>query len=120
MARPPIDIDAKQVEKLAALHCSVQEIAGFFECSRDTIERRFAAELTKGRASGKMKLRDMQWKAAEKGNVAMLIWLGKQYLDQQDKLEQQHTLTPDDSKDKSIESAERIRQLAEKVLEGKK
>jgi hypothetical protein len=26
----------------------------------------------------------MQWKSAEKGNVTMQIWLGKQYLQQRD------------------------------------
>ena len=29
----------------------------------------------------------MQWRACEKGNVSMLIWLGKQILGQQDKSE---------------------------------
>ena len=29
----------------------------------------------------------MQWKAADKGNVAMLIWLGKQVLGQTEKSE---------------------------------
>lgn len=35
----------------------------------------------------KIKLRQYQWKNAEKGNVAMQIWLGKQYLGQRDKFE---------------------------------
>ena len=29
----------------------------------------------------------MQWKAAERGNTSMLIWLGKQILGQSDKQE---------------------------------
>ena len=33
----------------------------------------------------RVQLRQWQWKAAEKGQVAMLIWLGKQYLDQNEK-----------------------------------
>ena len=32
----------------------------------------------------------MQWKSAEKGNVTMQIWLGKQNLGQSDKQEVQH------------------------------
>jgi hypothetical protein len=84
MARPPIDIDASDVYKLAKFHCSNKEIAEFFDCSTDTIERRFAAELTKGRAESRINLRKLQWQSAAKGNVSMQIWLGKQYLGQLD------------------------------------
>lgn len=84
MARPQLDIDAAQVEKLAALGAKVEEIADFFQCSRDTIHGRFSAELRKGRASLRLKLRQWQLKTAEKGNATMQIWLGKQLLDQKD------------------------------------
>ena len=36
----------------------------------------------------------MQWKAAESGNVSMLIWLGKQMLGQSEKQEIQTTELP--------------------------
>lgn len=84
MARPKAEINAKQVQKLATLGTKVSEIADFFGVSRDTIERRFAAELTKGRAALRESLRAAQIKAAKRGNPAMLIWLGKQYLGQSD------------------------------------
>lgn len=87
MARPQIEIDALQVEKLASIGAKNNEIADFYNCSTDTIERRFAAELTKGRANLRLSLRRWQLKAAEKGNAAMLIWLGKQLLEQSDKTE---------------------------------
>lgn len=87
MARPLLPIDSEQVEKLAAMHCTNVEIANFFGCHVDTISDRFSKELDKGRAAGRMKLRQLQWKAAEKGNVAMMIWLGKQMLGQHDKYE---------------------------------
>lgn len=48
MARPPVKIDAKQVEKLAAIGCSQAEIGQVVGCSRHTLERRFATALTKG------------------------------------------------------------------------
>lgn len=89
MARPPLDIDPEQVAKLAALHCTTKEIADFFECSPDTIERRFAAELTKGRSTGKIKLRRLQWQIAEGKHAVMCIFLGKQYLGQKDKSEEE-------------------------------
>lgn len=90
MARPQIEIDHEEVIKLASIGCSNEEIAAFFDCSKDTIERRFAAELTKGRENGKTRLRRLQWQAATKGNVVMQIWLGKQMLGQKDKQETEH------------------------------
>ncbi len=86
MARPQIEIDPKEVYKLASYGCTNAEIADFCECSKDTIERRFAAELIKGRATCKIRLRSLQWKSAENGNAAMLIWLGKQELGQSDSI----------------------------------
>lgn len=97
MARPPIPVDEDQVLKLATLHCTNKEIAAFFEISVDTLTRRFADILNKGRETGRMALRRMQWKYADKGNVVMLIWLGKQYLEQSDKLESK-TEVKNDSK----------------------
>ena len=37
---------------------------------------------------GKISLRRAQFEKAIGGNVAMMIWLGKQHLDQRDKIEQ--------------------------------
>ncbi len=50
MARPVKPISPKGVERLASEGNNNIEIADFFEVSTDTIERRFAAELRKGRA----------------------------------------------------------------------
>lgn len=82
-----LDIDPEQVIKLAERQWSNREIAAFMDCDEGTIRNRFSAELAKGRDCGKAKLRDLQWKAAIAGNTTMLIWLGKQYLDQSDKNE---------------------------------
>ncbi len=84
MARPKKVIDEKLVEKLAAIHCTIAEIADICGVSRDTIERNYAALITKARATGKSSLRRHQWEAVKKGNVSMMIWLGKQILDQKD------------------------------------
>lgn len=84
MARPKLKLDAGTIERLAAIACTTQEIADVLECSPDTIERRFAGCLKKGRATARTSLRRMQWKAAEKGNATLLIWLGKQLLGQTD------------------------------------
>lgn len=85
MARPKKKIDAQLVIKLAAIHCTVEEIATVCGCSKDTLERRFMKELNSGRAEGRTSLRRLQWAQAQKGNVSMLIWLGKQILGQKDR-----------------------------------
>lgn len=85
--RPLKDVDPKQVFTLAKIGCSLREMSAVCDCSIDTLERRFAEQIEKGRESGKSKLRRKQWQAAMKGNVVMLIWLGKQMLKQADKFE---------------------------------
>jgi hypothetical protein len=83
--RPPIAIDAKSVEELAARGCTLQEIAGILGCSHDTIERNFASKVALGKNRLAERLRGKQIDLAMQGSVPMLIWLGKQYLDQRDK-----------------------------------
>jgi hypothetical protein len=99
MGRPLIEIDSESFDKLCFMHCTESEIAGFFECSIDTIGRwckrtykTTFAELREQKASrGKVSLRRMQWKLAEKGDKTMLIWLGKQELGQMDKSREEIT-----------------------------
>tara|TARA_Y100000004_G_scaffold60570_1_gene67691 strand:- start:2178 stop:2489 length:312 start_codon:yes stop_codon:yes gene_type:complete len=83
MARPKkYDIDTDQLEKLASFGCTNLEIASFFGCTESLIRKSYSEYLTKGRNKGKIRLRQMQYKLAEKGNATMLIWLGKQDLGQ--------------------------------------
>jgi len=85
MGRPKLDIDPNIVERLAMRFCSKSEIAAVIGCDGKTIANRFSEEYDKGRENGKSVLRELQWKAASAGNIAMLIFLGKQYLGQSDK-----------------------------------
>lgn len=95
MARPRKEISQQEFEKLCLLQCTQQEIAGWFDCSPDTIERwcqreynkRFAEVFAQNRGKGKISLRRMQWQLAEK-SPAMAIFLGKNLLGQTDKVEQ--------------------------------
>ena len=95
MARPRIEINKINFEKLCGLQCTLDEIADFFDCSPDTIERWCKREYKRGfaevfkqkRGKGKIALRRMQWQSAEDGNVTMQIFLGKQFLGQSDKIE---------------------------------
>jgi hypothetical protein len=94
MARPRIEIDFENFKKLCGLQCTLSEIASFFTCSEDTIERWCKRELNLSFAdafkmysvNGKISLRRWQFKMAEH-NVTMAIWLGKQWLGQTDKRE---------------------------------
>ena len=88
MARPKkYNLDTKQIEQLASFGCTNIEIASFFGCDESLIRKSYSEYIAKGRDSGKIRLRQYQWASAKKGNVAMLIWLGKQMLGQADKQE---------------------------------
>jgi hypothetical protein len=94
VARPRKKIDPKLVKALAQMQCTMSEIAAACECSVDLLERRFADIIKEAREGGKLSLRRYQWRAAEKGNVTMQIWLGKNVLGQKDKsLEEQQAYT---------------------------
>lgn len=90
-----------QLVNMIRIQCTAQEICGILGMSEDTLGRRIAerniegvknfADLYKKHSGeGKASLRRMQWKAAEAGNPTMLVWLGKNMLDQRDKVEQDH------------------------------
>jgi hypothetical protein len=85
--KPPLDIDAEHVRKLAELGLNNVDIAGFFGCDESTIRKRFPEYLSKGRIDRRIVLHTGQYQAAKDGNIAMLIWLGKQELGQSEKSE---------------------------------
>lgn len=92
--RPKIEIDQEQFEKLCAFQCTLEEISDWFRVSEDTIERwcestynkLFKEVYKEFQGRGKVSLRRMQFKIAEK-NATMAIFLGKQYLGQKDVVE---------------------------------
>lgn len=89
-------IDKKIFENLCFLQCTESEIAGVFDVDEDTLETwikktynmRFSEVFKRKSASGKMSVRRAQFRLAE-NNATMAIWLGKQYLGQTDKVENQ-------------------------------
>jgi hypothetical protein len=91
--KPKRDIDAKQVRKLAEIGLNNVEIAGFFGCDETTIRKRFPEYLTKGEIDRVITLKTGQYMAAKRGNIAMLIWLGKNELGQSDKVETKSEVT---------------------------
>ena len=81
------------IENLASIMCTEEEIASILGASVDTLlnndnKELFRTAIEKGKQGGKASLRREQWKLAQKGNASMLIWLGKQWLGQTDKVEQ--------------------------------
>lgn len=84
MARPVLELDEDIIDKLASIHCTMEEIASVVGCSVDTLERRYADLIKSAKNKGKSSLRRLQWQNAQKGNVGMQIWLGKQLLGQKD------------------------------------
>nr|BAR32061.1 putative DNA binding protein [uncultured Mediterranean phage uvMED] len=88
MARPIKKVDTDAIQKLAQMHCTYDEIAEFLDVSTKTLQRNYVHLIKKGREMGKISLRRAQFEKAIGGNVAMMIWLGKQHLDQKDKIEQ--------------------------------
>lgn len=82
--RPKIKLDYELIEKLSHIQCTQEEIADVLDVSTKTLQRdrEFSRIYKKGMQSGKVSIRRLQWKSAEKGNVPMLIFLGKQYLGQ--------------------------------------
>ena len=103
-----LKINEEDVRKLAERFWTITEIAAFFNCSDKTISNRFSDIGVKGKENGRAKLRDIQLRSAMNGNVTMQIWLGKQYLNQIDKVNVNGL---------SDEETERLRQIANKEME---
>ena len=76
----------KQVEKLASFGLTNKEIAEALGYDDSTLKRKFENFLIKGKAILKQRLKKKQIQVAMQGNVSMLIWLGKQYLEQSEKV----------------------------------
>ena len=90
MARPRKVIDAKQFESLCGLQCTKEEICLVLDVTDKTLEswckrtygKGFSEIFKQKRGLGRVSLRRSQFEVAKKGNVTMLIWLGRQYLGQ--------------------------------------
>lgn len=80
----PIPIDEELLTRLANIQCTYTELAAIFNCSEDTLQRRYAAIIKKGQEEGKSSLRRLQFRLANEGNASMAMFLGKIYLDQRE------------------------------------
>ena len=91
VGRPRVKIDEDQLEKLAAIECSLEEMALVLGCSVSTLQRNFEQVIEKGRAQGSASLRRRQFELAMSGNITMLIWLGKVRLGQKERQVVEHS-----------------------------
>ena len=95
MARPKAQIDWIEVGEMLTCGCDATSIAANIGVSTDTLYKRsktdnkvdFSAYSQQKRARGSYLLRQKQFELAMNGNVALLIFLGKNRLGQTDKQE---------------------------------
>lgn len=95
MAAKKAVIDWDKVDQHLQARCSGAAIARQLGIHSNTLYQRckedkgveFVTYQQEKRAEGDDMLRLAQFKEAVKGNTSMLIWLGKQYLEQKDKSE---------------------------------
>lgn len=102
--RPRKEIDYTLLDKLCSIQCTGEETASVLGMSYESLNNKLKEEghggfleyFKKKSATGKMSLRRKQMETALAGNVGMLIWLGKQYLGQKDRIEQQSEISGPD------------------------
>lgn len=88
-------INQTEFEQLCSLYCTLPEVAGWFKCSEDTVERwvnrtyktTYAETMRRFASKTTASLRRRQIHQALEGDRSLLIWLGKQHLGQSEKIE---------------------------------
>ncbi len=124
------EFDLATVEGLGRIQCTNNEVAAVLGIDPDTVYERlkekgdFYEALEGGRNRGRASLRRLQMRAAEELNPTMLIWLGKQCLDQTDRLDlkAESKIKLEAAPDLSVLSVEELKALkamSAKVIEHK-
>jgi transposase-like protein len=93
--RTKAKIKWREVDTWLQAQANGTEIASHLGIHPNTLYRRceeehgmsFSEYSQQKKSSGKMMLKIMQFEKAQEGNVPMQIWLGKNYLEQKDKVE---------------------------------
>lgn len=110
-------IDWDQFNKLCAMQCTEEEIAAWFECSIDTIERAckreykktFAEYYKNARQTGFTSLRRTLWnKAIKENNTAMQIFLAKVILGYKENIEVSMQQTESYGRPESMKAIENL------------
>lgn len=93
--RPEKQIDKEQFEKLCGLQCTIEEFCCYFDCTDKTLAKwckktygcGFSEVFNIKKGAGKISLRRKQFEVAIAGNPTMLIWLGRNMLNQTDRID---------------------------------
>lgn len=123
--RKPLPIDEGILETMVMYGATCLDCADKFNCSEDTIVRyikknygmNFAEFSDKKKSAVRMKLREKQIQMALKGNVALLIFLGKNILGQSDKQDITQTSNVVELKYNLKESPSELRKRLKESLE---
>ena len=92
LGRPRKILDENKISQLVGKGFTIEFVANFFDVHVDTLYVNYSEALRKGYAFRNGCLQAKQFKEAMvRGNVTMLIWLGKQWLKQKDQTEQTNT-----------------------------
>jgi len=95
VGRPKSVFNERELRYLCSIHCTLEEIAGFFQMNKDTLSQKIREEYGIGWAEfyernsqgSKVSLRRRQIQAAMEGDTQMLKFLGKNMLGQKEKVD---------------------------------
>ncbi len=122
MAKKKLEADEKTRALLSSfgkIGCTREECAAMLGVSRVTLWKfldenpDLAEALEASLDTGKVTLRRLQWRQAHKGNVTMLIWLGKQLLKQRDQIDQHDGSARESIEALRIEIERKLARIAE-------
>ena len=82
-----IKLDINQLSQLAAIGCTMIDISNIIGVSVDTLERKYADVIKKGKEQGKMSLRRKAFSMSQEGSVPMTIFLLKNLCGMTDKVD---------------------------------
>ena len=80
----PYNINLDKLRSAAKYQASDKDLADKFGLTLEILKNNYMKIVDKARAEGREALRIMQFEKAMQGDTRMLIWLGKQYLQQSD------------------------------------
>lgn len=97
VGRPEKEFDWKVLDSILQFGANLIDCSELLDVSEDTVQRKIKSEYgctfseyrTKKMGRMRVKLLQKQYEMAQNGNVALLIWLGKQHLGQSDKVAQE-------------------------------